>query len=1297
MKQKYRLLLLVIFLLPFCNSSYAQFYGTVGAAGNASIFLPGRYLEIGINNIGAFGAVVPGTDAPPAGYHPYPAGPLAEVYDYGHDGWTVGTPNFYGDYTYPGSPFEGWEIQVNGTARGQAFTTGTASAIANTGGMGLAGWNTSYVDAGGLLTANWAGTTAGSATVAPLSVTMQSVVDTLGNTVNVTVVLKNTSATLTAPNVYYLRSCDPDNDEAHGGSFATNNTVLHQNEDASHDVEVDAVGGLYGDHWSICTKDCRAKAFVYSSWPLAIGDNLATIWSTEAVAGGSEFTLGTPDDGDIAIAIVYNLGTINAGDSAVVSYAYIFNDPYSTIDSAFPDPVLVVDGISVPNSPIPDPTIDTFNTCGTTLTSVPVSIINATTGTWTWSQWTWAPATGLAATTGVTNTINVSAIPATITYTITGTDSAINGFTCNNKTFYLTIKACNSLIVNSPCAGDTLQFTDRGDSLGVTYAWTGPDGFTSTLQNPFIYPASTANTGEYYVVKTIGGADSTDSIYATVHYLPVVSLSSNAPLCTGTLDTLALTATPDSTGETFTWTGPNSFTSTLQDPTVPGYSPSDTGTYKVVTSVAGCTDSATIDVGIVPPPAGPVLSSYSPYCQMAGSTIAITVSGLAPGSTLLWYTSATGGTGSPVAPVVSIATPGTQTFYASQIEGSCESVRDSINIQTITTPPAPAATGTFVYCQLDTDFVPLTIATVSGGIPLWYSAPTGGIGSTTEPVVNLEIAGANTSYVSQIDSNCESITRTPVTITVNPHPVLPVVTPQVYCQYLPSAPVIAVGSPGSTLTWFGTDTLTGGTTTPPAPSTTVAGTDSYYVQQSITTLGKTCYSYFAPDPVVIAPQPAPPITANLKYCQFSTALPLTAIGRSLYWYFGGALIDSTTGPVPPTNVPNPSGTTWYVTQSIDSLGITCQSDSASLTVSTIYLPDFTITPTTSYDCQYDSITLTYTGTGTVLDAPGYTWVLPAGAHLANGSLLTGSPSIMVTFDALGQDNFVYLTASDDSGFCSTTDTLFIKVVAQPYATSYSRANICLGDTTTLSLSSQSADADTYVWQVDGVPLASSNVVNVIASSSNSGGPYSLSWNDSGIHVVELNTFTQEKCASLPSFDTVLVHTLPDANFIYTTKSGGLCLEDSVLFSAVSYVQNDSYTWGPASSFNNINSQLTWGRLQESVSIITLTVSDPFGCTATTQQSLDPSSCCTVAFPTAFTPGNTINRVFRPVLSGYHNFHDFRIANRWGQTIFESAGTNVSWDGNYNGVPQDMGVYYYYIKFDCGGNTVEQKGDVTLIR
>jgi gliding motility-associated-like protein len=91
------------------------------------------------------------------------------------------------------------------------------------------------------------------------------------------------------------------------------------------------------------------------------------------------------------------------------------------------------------------------------------------------------------------------------------------------------------------------------------------------------------------------------------------------------------------------------------------------------------------------------------------------------------------------------------------------------------------------------------------------------------------------------------------------------------------------------------------------------------------------------------------------------------------------------------------------------------------------------------------------------------------------------------------------------------------------------------------------------------------------------------------------------------------------------------------------------------------------------------------------------------FPTAFAPeGNIIkNRTFKPITVGYNKINTLRVVNRWGQTVYEtremSHGETSGWDGNYNGVKQEMGVYYWYISYKCEGKNVEDHGEVTLLR
>jgi hypothetical protein len=56
------------------------------------------------------------------------------------------------------------------------------------------------------------------------------------------------------------------------------------------------------------------------------------------------------------------------------------------------------------------------------------------------------------------------------------------------------------------CEGGTLHLASSWSQPGVTYAWTGPDGFASAIQNPSISSASAAAAGAYVVAVTAGAS-----------------------------------------------------------------------------------------------------------------------------------------------------------------------------------------------------------------------------------------------------------------------------------------------------------------------------------------------------------------------------------------------------------------------------------------------------------------------------------------------------------------------------------------------------------------------------------------------------------------------------------------------------------------------------------------------------------------------------------------------------------------------------------------------------------------------
>lgn len=747
-----------------------------------------------------------------------------------------------------------------------------------------------------------------------------------------------------------------------------------------------------------------------------------------------------------------------------------------------------------------------------------------------------------------------------------------------------------------------------------------------------------------------------------------------------------LTAT-GTAGSTISWfTTDTATVVSLPGAPTPNTSVVGTTTYYVRQGSGSCISAPdSIKVIVNPSPAAPHVAGVTSYCS-GEAFVPFTVTGAT--GTVYWFTTATGGTGSTTAGVVNTAVSGNYNYWVGQSVAGCVGPRDSIKVRVKQTPAAPVVSGPLHYCVNKGPFVPLTVATTPTATKTWYTTATGGSGTAIAPTVNVATVGVYNYWVSQTDSNCEG-PRTPVVITVHDKPAPPAVTSPSYCQYTTANPLTATGT---SLLWYGPG-ITTGTPLAPTPTTTTPGTTNYYVTQ---TSAFGCISDSATDPVTIIAQPTPPSTIDTAFCQYSSPAALSAAGSNLKWYTvaaGGTALGG--APVPPTTAVGP--TTWFVSQTVSG----CESNRTPLVVNIIYQPQFTITASKDWVCLHDSISLAYTASGGPLTGPGYTWELPAGASLAAGTAIH-QPNIIVKFDIDGNTMPVTLTATNQFGKCANKNSINIKVIPQPYASPYMNPDICLGDTVRLGLSNISSSAYSFKWLIDGNPFATSTALNIITHTNSfagdGGGPFTVSWNQVGPHIIQLSATSEEGCKSEPVNDSVNVHMYPDASFMVAQIPGTFCIEDSVQFVAKEQGYEYAYIWDPARSFNNINEPTAWGRVNSVNAPISLTVVDPFGCRATTTQILHPDECCKVSFPTAFTPnGDVRNNIFRPIFAGYRRFHTFRILNRWGQVVFETTSNNPAWDGRVDGVPQDMGTYYFYIQYDCGGNRVEQKGDVTLVR
>jgi hypothetical protein len=175
----------------------------------------------------------------------------------------------------------------------------------------------------------------------------------------------------------------------------------------------------------------------------------------------------------------------------------------------------------------------------------------------------------------------------------------------------------------SGCAPLTVQFTDNSTGNPTSWSWDFGDGSNSTAQDP---SHTYASAGNYTVSLTISnscGNDTETKIdYITVNAKPVATASSNSPVSQGA--TIQLYGGPDDM-TTYSWTGPNGFTSSDQNSTIPNATTDMAGTYTLtVTDSNGCSDDATTNVVVqVPPP--PVYPTVTTQAATGISTSSATL------------------------------------------------------------------------------------------------------------------------------------------------------------------------------------------------------------------------------------------------------------------------------------------------------------------------------------------------------------------------------------------------------------------------------------------------------------------------------------------------------------------------------------------------------------------------------------------------------------------------------------------------------------------------------------------------
>ena len=200
----------------------------------------------------------------------------------------------------------------------------------------------------------------------------------------------------------------------------------------------------------------------------------------------------------------------------------------------------------------------------------------------------------------VGNSVNLTNIPAGdyyLTVTDGNTCSAVFGpFNVSNPG--APIAPTVTIDDDTPCLNASAQLSVSGVA-GATFAWTGPNSFTSSNSVIDLPGITSLQEGNYCVSQTVAGCTGPSACQLiTVNPLPSVDISAlnnDSTICMD--DDIILTA---SGATSYSWTGPNGFTGNSPVETIVNATLINDGTYNVIgTDANGCINSASIPISIL--------------------------------------------------------------------------------------------------------------------------------------------------------------------------------------------------------------------------------------------------------------------------------------------------------------------------------------------------------------------------------------------------------------------------------------------------------------------------------------------------------------------------------------------------------------------------------------------------------------------------------------------------------------------------------------------------------------------------